>query len=88
MTNPGFAGIINLAFAGVAHLVERDLAKVEVASSSLVARSKKHHLRRWCFFFCAHRHAGPMIRDAIKCLEIAPGMRYTGGVSHGRINRV
>ncbi len=27
-------------FAGVAHLVERDLAKVEVASSSLVARSK------------------------------------------------
>ena len=30
-----------LAFAGVAHLVERDLAKVEVASSSLVARSKK-----------------------------------------------
>ena len=34
-------GIIHLAFAGVAHLVERDLAKVEVASSSLVARSKK-----------------------------------------------
>ena len=30
-----------LAFAGVAHLVERDLAKVEVASSSLVARSKQ-----------------------------------------------
>ena len=27
--------------AGVAHLVERDLAKVEVASSSLVARSRK-----------------------------------------------
>ena len=41
MTNPGFVGIINLAFAGVAHLVERDLAKVEVASSSLVARSKQ-----------------------------------------------
>ena len=40
MTNPENAGIINLAFAGVAHLVERDLAKVEVASSSLVARSK------------------------------------------------
>ena len=61
MTNPGFAGIINLAFAGVAHLVERDLAKVEVASSSLVARSRKHHLRRWCFFFLpfgAHRRAG------------------------------
>ena len=52
MTNPGFAGIINLAFAGVAHLVERDLAKVEVASSSLVARSKKkHHPSGWCFLF-------------------------------------
>ena len=31
----------NHCSAGVAHLVERDLAKVEVASSSLVARSKK-----------------------------------------------
>ena len=28
-------------YAGVAHLVERHLAKVEVASSSLVARSKE-----------------------------------------------
>ena len=28
-------------YAGLAHLVERHLAKVEVASSSLVARSKK-----------------------------------------------
>ena len=36
-----FSATIHLAFAGVAHLVERDLAKVEVASSSLVARSKK-----------------------------------------------
>ena len=33
----------NHCCAGVAHLVERDLAKVEVASSSLVARSKKTH---------------------------------------------
>ena len=31
----------NLIFAAVAHLVERHLAKVEVASSSLVSRSKK-----------------------------------------------
>ena len=31
--------IISLAFADVAHLVERHLAKVEVASSSLVIRS-------------------------------------------------
>ena len=41
MTRCPICGIIHLAFAGVAHLVERDLAKVEVASSSLVARSKK-----------------------------------------------
>ena len=42
MTNADSCATINLAFAGVAHLVERDLAKVEVASSSLVARSKKN----------------------------------------------
>ena len=47
-----FSATIHLAFAGVAHLVERDLAKVEVASSSLVARSKKkHHPSGWCFLF-------------------------------------
>ena len=41
-------------FAGVAHLVERDLAKVEVASSSLVARSKKYWTPFGCpVFFCA-----------------------------------
>ena len=39
------------AFAGVAHLVERDLAKVEVASSSLVARSKKNTIRQDGVFF-------------------------------------
>ncbi len=32
-------------YAGIAHPVERHLAKVEVASSSLVARSIKMHLR-------------------------------------------
>ena len=52
MTNADTCATINLAFAGVAHLVERDLAKVEVASSSLVARSKKkHHPSGWCFLF-------------------------------------
>ena len=30
-----------MSVAGVAHLVERHLAKVEVASSSLVTRSRK-----------------------------------------------
>ena len=33
--------ISNVPCAGIAHPVERHLAKVEVASSSLVARSKK-----------------------------------------------
>ena len=44
----------NHCCAGVAHLVERDLAKVEVASSSLVARSKKETTIRQDsgFFFC------------------------------------
>ena len=52
LTSSVFSAIICLAFAGVAHLVERDLAKVEVASSSLVARSKKkHHPSGWCFLF-------------------------------------
>ena len=37
--------------AGVAHLVERHLAKVEVASSSLVTRSnKKTDAERWLSF--------------------------------------
>ena len=37
--------------AGVAHPVERHLAKVEVASSSLVTRSiKKDHTKVWSFF--------------------------------------
>ena len=40
-----------LCSAGVAHLVERHLAKVEVASSSLVARSIKHRSKDRCCFF-------------------------------------
>ena len=38
--------------ASVAHLVERHLAKVEVASSSLVTRSKNSCPFGWEFFFC------------------------------------
>ena len=37
---PADFGIISFVAASVAHLVERHLAKVEVASSSLVTRSK------------------------------------------------
>ena len=51
LTNMHLCAIINLAFAGVAHLVERDLAKVEVASSSLVARSKKERHPHGCLSF-------------------------------------
>ena len=42
-----------MSVAGVAHPVERHLAKVEVASSSLVTRSikKKDHTKVWSFFF-------------------------------------
>ena len=39
MTREAFVCIISIAFADVAHPVERHLAKVEVASSSLVIRS-------------------------------------------------
>ena len=39
LTNGGDGGIVTTVDAGIAHLVERHLAKVEVASSSLVARS-------------------------------------------------
>ena len=51
LTSSVFSATIYLAFAGVAHLVERDLAKVEVASSSLVARSKKERHPHGCLSF-------------------------------------
>ena len=47
------------AYAGVAHLVERHLAKVEVASSSLVARSTAAaDLSIRGGFFCIRPSAG------------------------------
>ena len=39
-----------MSVAGVAHLVERHLAKVEVASSSLVTRSIRSRRESVCFF--------------------------------------
>ena len=45
-------GIMYLVpYAGIAHPVERHLAKVEVASSSLVARSIKTSVFRQRFYF-------------------------------------
>ena len=37
-------------YADLAHLVERHLAKVEVAGSSPVIRSRKKHFERSAFF--------------------------------------
>ena len=65
----------NHCSAGVAHLVERDLAKVEVASSSLVARSKKkHHPNRMVFFFCIYRPGRGSNRARAKREKHAGGM--------------
>ena len=50
--------------AGVAHPVERHLAKVEVASSSLVTRSKKKRpARRLVFFFLKGKRLEPFQCD-------------------------
>ena len=65
----------NHCSAGVAHLVERDLAKVEVASSSLVARSKKKpHPNRMVFFFCIYRPGRGSNRARAKREKHAGGM--------------
>ena len=51
LTKAFSSGIIPFVVASVAHLVERHLAKVEVASSSLVTRSKKEGLTSGQAFF-------------------------------------
>ena len=59
--NPRVVGSIptgGTKYAGVAHPVERHLAKVEVASSSLVTRSNPTHESEWDFFvFLFHSDA-------------------------------
>ena len=64
----------NHCSAGVAHLVERDLAKVEVASSSLVARSKKKHHPNRVVFFCIYRAGRGSNRARAKREKHAGGM--------------
>ena len=49
--------LLNIS-ADLAHLVERHLAKVEVAGSSPVIRSK-HSLKSGCFSFCADKGHKP-----------------------------
>ena len=51
--------IINHVPAGVAHLVERHLAKVEVASSSLVTRSIKQSPKGGCFLLYSRQFNSP-----------------------------
>ena len=63
----------NHCSAGVAHLVERDLAKVEVASSSLVARSKITPSDR-VVFFCICRPGRGSNRARAKREKHAGGM--------------
>ena len=47
-----------MSVAGVAHPVERHLAKVEVASSSLVTRSiKKKQMRKHLLFYLQGKYA-------------------------------
>ena len=56
MTRCDSSARIHLVLAGIAHLVERHLAKVEVASSSLVARSRvKQDIRFGCPVFFVRR---------------------------------
>ena len=74
--NPRVAGSIptgGTIFADLAHLVERHLAKVEVASSSLVIRSKKQGLAKAspCFFIRADANRRCMaLRNAISLIPI------------------
>ena len=51
LTKASLFAIISLAVADVAHPVERHLAKVEVASSSLVTRSKRGRSQDLLLFF-------------------------------------
>ena len=56
--NPRVVGSIptgGTIYADLAHLVERHLAKVEVAGSSPVIRSKEA-LRKKCFLFFIHKY--------------------------------
>ena len=54
LTDEKTSAKITFVLAGLAHLVERHLAKVEVASSSLVARSIKNRTSNgWPVFYGA-----------------------------------
>ena len=66
-SSPIRVAIFETTPADLAHLVERDLAKVEVAGSSPVIRSKGTSSRSAFFFFVADKGRPPAksIRDAL-----------------------
>ena len=76
--------------AGVAQLVEHNLAKVRVASSSLVSRSKSRSSIRSGFFFTPFcpgggigRHAGLKILWSVMAVrvQVPPGVQANRAVS-------
>ena len=66
--------------AGVAHPVERHLAKVEVASSSLVTRSRSRTHLRSGFFICVRKNGGDRCRC---CDRSSPLLLFGGTVTAG-----
>ena len=83
LTSSKLLCIINLAFADVAHPVERNLAKVEVASSSLVIRSKtKSTISMVLFVFYKKRGSKRAIRFTtvlIFTLQVFKRVLYSNG---------
>jgi hypothetical protein len=61
-------------FAAVAHLVERHLAKVEVASSSLVGRSKKTLQIAGSFYFFAIFSYFFIVQTVFDCIFITDAL--------------
>jgi hypothetical protein len=65
-------------FAGVAQLVEHDLAKVGVAGSSPVSRSKKRRLQLQPFFLCAIPYTYYILNRWIAFTKARPETWMTG----------
>ena len=73
--NPRVVGSIptgGTIFADLAHLVERDLAKVEVAGSRPVIRSKKRTKLMLRSFFYPSRRLGISSPCEVRCISSAP----------------
>ena len=69
-------------FAGVAQLVEHNLAKVSVAGSSPVSRSKKGYLPKGEYFFCFARVAELADARDLKSLGPIGPCRFESGPGH------